>query len=113
MAILIFATLRSPFLPQSYAPFPAIWLLTLLFAVTPPRRWTLSSFIALYLMLNIFITNDSGIDPRITAIAATFPQALIVALALFVLRLSLKSTPTPQTVPSYAATHASASSTPA
>jgi len=113
MAILILATLRSPFLPQSYAPFPAIWLLTLLFAVTPPRRWTLTSFLALYLALNIFMTTDSGIDPRIMAIAATIPQALIVALAVFVLRLSLRSTPTPRTVPSYAVTHASASSTPA
>ena len=38
LAILILATLRSPFLPQSYAPLPALWLLTLLAATYSPER---------------------------------------------------------------------------
>lgn len=37
MAILILATLRSPFLPQAYAAFPPLWLLTLLAATYAPN----------------------------------------------------------------------------
>ena len=41
LAILILATLRSPFLPQAYATFPPLWLLTLLAARQPPTAETL------------------------------------------------------------------------
>ena len=84
MAILILATLRSPFLPQSYAPFPAIWLLTLLFATAPPERRSLSYFLVAFLVLNIFLPVDSGIDPRVVALIATIPQVLTIALAALV-----------------------------
>src|SRR5262249_22625696 len=51
MALLIVATLRSPFLPQSYAPIPAVWLLTLLVADRAPTvktlSWTLLAWLAL------------------------------------------------------------------
>lgn len=86
LAILIFATMRSPFLPQSYAPFPAIWLLTLLFAAAPLERRSLSYFLAGFLVLSIFVPNDSGIDPRLVAIVTAIPQALTLALAVYVFR---------------------------
>src|SRR5436190_12831206 len=35
LALLVIATLRSPFLPQAYAGFPALWLLTLMAASRP------------------------------------------------------------------------------
>jgi alpha-1,2-mannosyltransferase len=86
MAILIFATLRSPFLPQSYAPFPAIWLLTLLVATAAPERRSLALFLVGFIVLNIYVPNDSGIDPRLLALVSTISQALTVALAVGVIR---------------------------
>ena len=74
MAILIFATLRSPFLPQSYAPFPAIWLLTLLVATAAPERRSLALFLVGFIVLNIYVPNDSGIDPRLVALIGSVPR---------------------------------------
>jgi hypothetical protein len=81
MAILVLATLRSPFLPQSYAPFPALWLLTLMAATGVPRPWGFGAFVLTWLTLNIFVPIDAGMDPRLTAIITTIPQALMVLLA--------------------------------
>ena len=83
----IFATLRSPFLPQSYAPFPAIWLLSLLFAAEAGRL-TLSSFLAAYLVISIFLPSVSGVDPRLVAVVTTIPQVFTLALAVGVVRLT-------------------------
>ena len=99
MAILILATLRSPFLPQSYAPFPAIWLLTLLAA---PERRSLALFLVGFFVLNIYVPNDSGINPRLTALVATIPQALIVALVVVVLRRFVVWQDAVRAAPSYA-----------
>ena len=88
LSILTLATLRSPFLPQSYAPFPAIWLLTLLVATAVPTRWGLTAFLLTYAVLNIFVPVDSGIDPRLVALISTVPQALTIALAVVVFRRS-------------------------
>src|SRR6185503_17095717 len=49
LAILILATLRSPFLPQAYASFPPLWLLTLLAARQPPTARTLLWTVAAWL----------------------------------------------------------------
>jgi alpha-1,2-mannosyltransferase len=86
MTILILATLRSPFLPLSYAPFPAIWLMTLLFATTAPERRSLALFLVGFFVLNIYLPSDSGLDPRLVALITTIPQALTIALAAVVLR---------------------------
>jgi hypothetical protein len=98
MAILILATLRSPFLPQSYAPFPAIWLLTLLVATAAPERRSLALFLVGFLVLNIYVPNDSGIDPRLVALVTTIPQALILTLAAVVLQRPAPQ-PTVETMP--------------
>ncbi len=90
MAILILATLRSPFLPQAYAAFPPLWLLTLLAATFPPtaRRLTLTLLTAA--ALNIYWPIDWAIDPRLLAIASGLPQAVTVALAVLALRRRLE-----------------------
>jgi len=94
LAVLLLATLRSPFLPQSYAPFPAIWLLTLLVAVSVPRVWTLASFLLAWAVLNVVLPMDWGIDPRVPALVALAPQALTVALAVTVFKATAERTAT-------------------
>jgi hypothetical protein len=86
LAVLILATLRSPFLPQSYGVFPALWLLTLIAATHAPSARTLSLTVLVWAGLNAFLPNDSGVDPRWLALLITIPQLLTVALALWVLR---------------------------
>jgi hypothetical protein len=86
LAVLILATLRSPFLPQSYGVFPALWLLTLIAATHAPSARTLSLTVLVWAGLNAFLPNDSGVDPRWLALLITVPQLLTVGLALWVLR---------------------------
>lgn len=102
LGILILATLRSPFLPQSYAPFPAIWLLTLLCAIAQPTLRNLWLFLGGYLVLNIFIPNDSGIAPRLVALVATLPQALTILLAVVAIRVTALRERTVAGTPAYA-----------
>jgi hypothetical protein len=86
MAILILATLRSPFLPQAYAAIPPLWLLTLLAATLPStaRRLTLTLLAAV--ALNIYWPTDWAIDPRWLAILTSIPQTATVALAVVAFR---------------------------
>ena len=86
MAILILATLRSPFLPQGYAAFPPLWLLTLLVASHIPTRKTLVLFFLAWVSLNINIPVDSGMDPRLAAVIGFIPQSIMIAIALLALR---------------------------
>jgi hypothetical protein len=86
LAILILATLRSPFLPQGYAHFPPLWLLTLLFAIQIPTPRTMTLFILAWLSMNILIPHDAGVDPRLTAIINAIPQVVTIAIALLALR---------------------------
>ncbi|MET0591987.1 MAG: glycosyltransferase family 87 protein [Polyangiaceae bacterium] len=85
MALLVFAMLRSPFLPQSYAAFPPLWLLTLMAAV-----WVKDARAALYavvawLALGVYWPQDWQVDPRILAGFNLVPQlatVLVAAIAL-------------------------------
>jgi alpha-1,2-mannosyltransferase len=86
MAILILATLRSPFLPLAYAAFPPLWLLTLLAAVYVPNARTLAMVVAAWLSLDLYWAMDWPMDPRWLAILTLLPQAMTVALAVFALR---------------------------
>jgi hypothetical protein len=94
MAILILATLRSPFLPQAYAAFPPLWLLTLLAATYVPTTRTLSMILLTWVALNVFWPTDWAIDPRLLAVANCVPQAVTVILAVLVLRRRLEPEPT-------------------
>ena len=87
MAILILATLRSPFLPQAYAAFPPLWLLTLLAARQPPTAKTLLLTLAAALALNVYWPLDWPLDPRVLALVMLLPQAVAVAVAALALRL--------------------------
>ncbi len=92
LAILILATLRSPFLPQAYASFPALWLLTLLAARQPPTAKTLISTIAAWLALNVYWPIDWPLDPRVLALVTLVPQAVTVTVAALALRPRAPST---------------------
>jgi alpha-1,2-mannosyltransferase len=86
LTILLLATLRSPFLPQAYASFPPLWLLTLLAAVHAPTVKTLSLLVLGWLALAFAWPIDQPIDPRLLASLNFIPQALTVALAVLALR---------------------------
>lgn len=94
LAILILATLRSPFLPISYATFPPLWLLSLLIAFQSPTPKTLLILILGWLSLNIIVPNDSGLDPRLTVLIMAIPQLVIIALALIGLKQTETATAT-------------------
>lgn len=89
MAILVLATLRSPFLPQAYAALPPLWLLTLLAATRAPMMRAPSLILLAWAALNVYWPTDWPIDPRWLAIANTVPQAVTVLLAVFALRIGL------------------------
>ena len=87
MAILILATLRSPFLPQAYAVFPPLWLLTLLAALYVPTPKVLTIVLLAWASLDFYWPLDWAMDPRLLAIFITVvPQSVTVALAVFALR---------------------------
>lgn len=86
LAILILATLRSPFLPQGYGLFPAVWLLTLLGATCDSPRRRLPLFVLAFATLNIYWPTDWPMDPRWLAVLNLVPQSLTIALAVLALR---------------------------
>ncbi len=87
LAILILATLRSPFLPQAYASFPSLWLMALLPAVCPTGRTLLLALLA-WASLNIFIPVDSGLDAGLVAALSSLPQAVTIGVAAAALIVS-------------------------
>jgi hypothetical protein len=87
LAILILATLRSPFLPQAYAAFPPLWLLTLLAARQPPTAKTLLWTLGAWLALSFYWPIDWPLDPRVLALVTLVPQAVTVAVAALALRV--------------------------
>jgi len=86
MAILILATLRSPFLPQAYAAFPPLWMLTLVAATQVPSARTLALTLAAWVSLNLYWPIDWPMDPRWLAVLTLLPQAMTAALAALGLR---------------------------
>jgi hypothetical protein len=86
MAILILATLRSPFLPQTYGVFPSLWLLTLLASVYVANAKTVLLTIAGWLGVSVFWPMDFPMDPRWLTLLNALPQASTIVLAVLVLR---------------------------
>jgi hypothetical protein len=84
LAILVLASLRSPFLP-GYAVIPALWLLTLLAAVAAPTVRTWCIVLMAWLVLNISIP-VTGLDPRLISMIILLPQTVIVILIALALR---------------------------
>lgn len=85
MAIVILATLRSPFLPQAYAALPTLWLLTLLAARVARSVSSLAVVLVGCVVANLYWPTDWPMDPRVLALLTGLPQALTIALAVFVL----------------------------
>jgi hypothetical protein len=86
LAMLIFATLRSPFLP-GYAVFPPLWLLTLLAATAAPTPKTMGLTLLAWVGLTFFLPSQaSGLDPRLISLMVLVPQTVMIALAVFALR---------------------------
>jgi len=93
LGIIILATLRSPFLPQAYAGFPALVLLVLLGAMSSPTPKTLATILLTWLALNIVWPLDWPMDPRQLALLSTIPQAVTISLAIVALRRSGRELP--------------------
>jgi hypothetical protein len=91
LAILIIATLRSPFLPQGYGVFPAVWLLTMLGAAAAPTSRTLLAVVVMWLLFHLYIPPDWPIDVRLRIAIAFVPQTLMIVLAVMAVR-SYRST---------------------
>ncbi len=86
LAILILATLRSPFLPQAYAAFPPLILLVLLGAMSFPTPKALAAILLTWLALDFMWPLDWVMDPRLLAVLSGVPQAVTLGLAIVVLR---------------------------
>jgi alpha-1,2-mannosyltransferase len=83
IAILILATMRSPFLP-TYAPFPSMWAATLLAALTWGRSGVCIAAVAGWIVL-AFTFGTGGAPPAVNAIwtcAHTVAAFVLVALVL-------------------------------
>jgi hypothetical protein len=93
MALLIVATLRSPFLPQAYAAFPPLWLLTLLAAAVAPGARALAITLLGWVALSVYWPTDGGIAPRQLALMHLVPQtATMVVVVLALLRGAARGT---------------------
>jgi alpha-1,2-mannosyltransferase len=82
LAILILATLRSPFLPQAYGVFPALWLLTLAGAREAMTGKRLALVLLVWAGLGVYWPLDWPMDPRRLALLAAVPQGLTILLAI-------------------------------
>ena len=82
---MILSTLRSPFLPQGYGAFPAVWLLTLLAAQRPPTPKNLLLLVATWLCFNLYLPMD-WVDPKYLALITVVPQMATIGVAFLALR---------------------------
>jgi hypothetical protein len=81
LAVIVVATLRSPFLPQAYAGVPPIWLLTLVAAAFAPSARTLAITLACWLPMAVIWPNDwRFVDVRLVLLLGLVPSALLIAL---------------------------------
>jgi hypothetical protein len=92
LALLILATLRSPFLPQGYGFFPSVWLLVLLVATHEPNRKLLWMAAFAWLILNFMWPVDWPLDPRLLAVVHVIPATLAALVAW----LGLQRRPVPE-----------------
>jgi hypothetical protein len=86
MAILILATLLSPFLPLGYAAIPPLWLLTLMAARLAPTVRILAIVAILWMGLNVYWPTDWPVAPSLLGLAVLVPQAVMVGLAVVAMR---------------------------
>jgi hypothetical protein len=99
LAVLILATLRSPFLPDSYGLLPGTWLLTLLAARRADDAKTLWLALAGWLALSFYWPFDWPMDLRLVAMLTTAQQAVMIGLVV----LALRRTRAPAMIPVFEA----------
>lgn len=93
-AVLVLATLRSPFLPIVYGTIPAIGLLCLLAARRGLSLRALAGVMTAWLTLCVYWPIDWPADPRILAVVTLVPLSVAIVLATLALR---RSAPAPLT----------------
>jgi hypothetical protein len=86
LAIVIIATLRSPFLPFTYGVIPGLWLLTLVAAIRIPTARSLTLTGLGFIALNANWPQDWPIDPRFLALASLVPLLVMIGLTIRGLR---------------------------
>jgi alpha-1,2-mannosyltransferase len=92
IAILLLATLRSPFLPF-YAVFPPLWLATLIVAVAWRRTSVLWSTIAMAIVLSFTFGTPNAVPPQVNAIATLTHTIAALVLAVMAARLAREQGP--------------------
>lgn len=91
LAVLVLATLRSPFLPQAYGAMPPLWLLTLLAATFVPTGRTLLLTLAAVLVFAHYETQDLPIALGLRLALVGVTQVAMIALPLLLLRRPAES----------------------
>lgn len=86
LAVLILATLRSPFLPMSYAAVPAGWLLTLIAARYEPSPRALAATLVAWGALGIVLPTDTPLGPQAAALISFVPQLGLILMAALVVQ---------------------------
>jgi alpha-1,2-mannosyltransferase len=82
ITVLVLATLRSPFLPASYAAVAPLWLLTLLAAENVVRARAVAWIGLAWLALEYVWPVDWPIDPRLASAINLVPMATMVSLVV-------------------------------
>jgi alpha-1,2-mannosyltransferase len=96
LVILIAATLRSPFLPQVYSVFPALWLLTLLGAQAAPTVRNLGLVLLAWTGMNVLVPLDYPLSLGKRLALSTIPQTALLAVAVMgIVFLHRRSRPAP------------------
>jgi hypothetical protein len=89
IALLLLASLRSPFVAQEYGPILAIVLLAVVAAASDPlssaRARNLALMTAGFIGLNILIPQDVPMNQALFTLLVEIPQAILTGLALFVI----------------------------
>lgn len=83
LAILIVATLRSPFLPSIYGVFPATWMLCLLASRLEPTARNVLAIGFGWLLLAFYWPPDWRLDPRWLALYIGLVQAFMIGLVIW------------------------------
>ena len=91
ITILLLATMRSPFLP-TYAPFPSLWLATLLAALAWDRPRMLATVVVAWAVLT-FTFGTGAVPPAVNAIWTFAHTVAAFVLVAIVMRVAPVSTP--------------------
>jgi hypothetical protein len=86
ITVLVLATLRSPFLPVTYAAITPLWLLTLLGAENVVRGRALAWIGLAWLAFELVWPVDWPLDPRVASAINLVPMATMLALVVIAVR---------------------------